>query len=288
MTNVPKVGIIVLNYNGDNCLSSCLSSLDRLTYPNKEIIVVDNGSSDDSFFSAEASFPQFTFVRNGKNEGFAKGMNIGMRLAFLHNADWCMLFNYDAEIDVQALSFLMTVAQKNPRAGLLSPVIYEKGSNHLWFGKGRIEFLRMRATHEKPSSEELASENYRSEFLTGCSLLVKKELALAIGLFDEQFFLYYEDADYSLRSTQAGFENCVVPQARVWHSEESKTSPQKTYFLVYSGLLFFKKHTPFLLQPYMALYVTIRRVKNFLDRVFGRGNTAEEVHRAYKQFFYEH
>lgn len=288
MTNVPRVGIIVLNYNGDKCLPSCLASLDQLAYSNKEIIVVDNGSSDDSFSRAGKSFPQFTFVRNGKNEGFAKGMNIGMRLAFLHNADWCLLFNYDAEIDMQALSSLMVVAEKHPRAGLLSPMIYEKGSNHLWFGKGRIKFLRMRAIHEEPSSEDLAAESYRSEFLTGCALLIKKEVTIAIGLLDERFFLYYEDADYSLRATEAGFENLVVPRARVWHSEESKINPKKTYFLVYSGLLFFKKHTPLLLRPYMALYVTIRRVKNSLDRVFWRESTVEEVHLAYEQFFYEH
>src|SRR5665647_17768 len=230
MMSTPRVGIIVLNYNGDMCLSSCLASLDQLAYPNKEIIVVDNGSSDDSFSRAEASFPQFTFVRNGKNEGFAKGMNIGMRLAFLHNADWCLLFNYDAEIDTQALSSLMVVAQKYPHAGLLSPMIYEKGSDRLWFGKGRIQFLRMRATHEAPSPEELVSESYRSEFLTGCALLIKKEVALTIGLLDERFFLYYEDADYSLQETEAGFENLVVPRARVWHSEESKANPRKTYF----------------------------------------------------------
>lgn len=288
MTNVPKVGIVVLNYNGADCLTACLSSLDRLEYDDKEIIVVDNGSSDDSFSQAEALFPHFTFIRNGKNEGFAKGMNIGMRRAFLHGARWCLLFNYDAEIDVQALSFLRVAAQKHPRAGLLSPAIYKKGSDLLWFGKGRIEFLRMRAIHREPSRKELASESYQSGFLSGCALFIKKELVHAIGFLDERFFLYYEDADYSLRATQAGFDCLVVPQARVWHSEESNNNPKKTYFLVYSGLLFFQKHTPFLLRPYMVLYATIRRAKNFIDRIFWRSRAVEEVHRAYEKFFYEH
>lgn len=282
------MSIIVLNYNGDDCLLPCLYSLDQLEYTNKEIIVVDNGSTDNSFSFAQQHFPRCTFVQNEKNEGFAKGMNSGMEQAFHNGADFCLLFNYDAEIDPRALTLLISVAKKNPRAGLLSPVIYEKENKHIWFAKGRIDFFRMRAVHERVLQEKFAQESYRSEFLTGCALLIKKELVEKIGFLDEQFFLYYEDADYSLRATKAGFECLVVPQATVFHSEKSSTNPKKTYFLVYSGLLFFKKHTPPVLRPYMAIYGTIRRVKNWADRLFWEKGSAKEVYLAYKDFFHGH
>ncbi|MFZ2187268.1 MAG: glycosyltransferase family 2 protein [Candidatus Moraniibacteriota bacterium] len=288
MSQDQKVGIIVLNYNGKACLSACLRSLDQLVYANQEVIVVDNGSTDGSFLRAERHFPRFVFVRNGKNEGFAKGMNVGMRLALARGAQWCLLFNYDAEIAPQALSSLIAAARRHPRAGLLSPVIYKKGSEQIWFAQGRVEFLRMRATHRGLPRAAFASDAYRSEFLTGCALLIKKNLIDTIGFLDERFFLYYEDADYSLRAARAGFDCLVVPQAMVWHSEASRKNPSKTYHLVYSGLLFFEKHTPPLLRPYMALYGTIRRVKNALDRILGRGGAAEEVHRAYEHFSHEH
>lgn len=287
MLSSPRVAVIVLNYNGKECLPRCLNSLAQLEYPNKEIIVVDNHSLDDSLSVAEKTFPQCTFVRNVKNEGFAKGMNIGIRLALAHGAEWCWLINHDAEADPAALSRLIAVAQKYPQAGLLSPVIYETVSRRLWFAKGKIDFIRMRALHTQPAKEELARESYGSEFLTGCALLVKKELIDTIGFLDERFFLYYEDADYSLRAASAGFACLVVPGARIWHSEESKTHPEKIYFLVYSGLLFFEKHASILRRPYLWAYVTIRRVKNRLDLAFRKTPAAGEARRAYQHFFHE-
>jgi len=287
MATSPKVGIIVLNYNGRNCLPACLESLGRLEYPEKEIIIVDNHSSDESLLTAEKTFPQFTFVRNAKNEGFAKGMNTGIRLALTHGAEYCWLINYDTKVDPAALTRLIAVAQKYPQAGLLSPMIFETASRRLWFAEGKIDFFRMRALHTQPAKKELPCESYPSEFLTGCALLIKKELIETIGLLDERFFLYYEDADYSLRAVAAGFACLVVPGARVWHAEVSQSHPHKTYFLVHSGLLFFEKHTPFLLRPYLWAYVTIRRVKNWLDLARGKSAVALEVGRAYEHFFHE-
>lgn len=288
MKDIPKVSIIVLNYNGNDCLLSCLCSLDQLEYGNKEIVVVDNGSTDNSLFLAQKLFPNLIFICNEKNEGFSKGMNMGMKQSFLRGAAFCLLFNYDAEIDAQALKRLICVAEKNTHVGLLSPIIYNKESKKIWFAKGKIEFLRMRTIHQKVSQEEFMKESYQSEFLTGCALLVKKELVDVIGFLDEKFFLYYEDADYSLRATKAGFQCLVVPSASVYHSEKSTTNPKKTYFLVYSGLLFFEKHIPAILRPYMAIYVTMRRWKNALDRFLKKGIIAEEVGFAYKEFFHGH
>lgn len=284
MKALPKVGIIVLNYNGNDCLFSCLQSLDRLEYPEKDIIIVDNGSSDDSLANAERSFPYFTFVRNEKNKGFAEGMNAGMRLALRRGAQWCWLFNYDAVADPQSLSVLLLAAQENPRAGLLSPMIYGSDGG-IWFGKGEIDFFRMRARHTSPSPEERMLKTYPSQFLTGCALLIKKELIDTIGSLDEDFFLYYEDADYCLRASRAGFSCLVVPGARVIHGEVSRSRPEKIYFLVSSGLLFFEKWAPLLARPYLTAYVTMRRIKNFLDRILRNSLSAQEAHRAYRDHY---
>ena len=287
MASAQKVGIIVLNYNGGRRLLSCLYSLKQLDYPNKEIIVVDNGSGDDSLSPAENQFPHLTFIKNGKNEGFAKGMNIGMRLALERGAQWCWIFNNDAEADPAALSLLISIAEEHPQAGLLSPVIYETESGDIWFAKGTIEYSRMRVLHTSPVKRELLSTAYPSEFLTGCALLIKKELIETVGFLDERFFLYYEDADYSLRALAAGFLCLVVPEARVSHSEESRSNPTKTYFLVRSGLFFFEKHASFLLRPYFQAYVTMRRVKNSIDRLYKKDGPALEAYRAYQDYFHE-
>jgi GT2 family glycosyltransferase len=285
MRALPRVGIIVLNYNGKCCLLPCLQSLDQLEYQNKEIIVVDNNSTDGSLEDAKKEFPHFTFVRNQKNEGFAKGMNIGIKETLSRGAKWSWLFNYDAMAHPQALSKLISVAQENSKAGLLSPIIYEVNSDNMWFAKGKIDFLRMRTCHIKPTKRELSSKTYRSEFLTGCALLIKKELIEKIGFLDENFFLYYEDADYSLRAAQAGFDCLVVPEAKVSHDEKSQLNSKKIYYLVYSGLLFFNKWMPFYLRPYLVVYVTMRKIKNFWDRLYKKDAIAQEVHRAYGDYF---
>lgn len=288
MPSSPRVAIIVLNYNGKDCLPACLESLSLLEYSNKEIIVVDNASSDDSFLVAEKKFPECTFVRNEKNEGFAKGMNSGIRLALSHGVAWCWLINYDAVVQPQTLTNLMAVAEKYPKTGLLSPQILEKESKKIWFAKGELDFFRMRAVHSTPTKKDFSSDAYRSEFLTGCALLIKRELIEAIGFLDERFFLYYEDVDYSLRATQAGFSCLVVPKALAWHSEASRMRSEKVYFLVYSGLLFFKKHASFLMRQYLFVYVTMRRVKNWFDRTYRRNGADLEVYRAYQHFFHGH
>jgi len=284
----PKVVIIVLNYNGEDCLLSCLRSLENSAYINKEVIVIDNGSSDNSFVQAKRVFPQFIFIENKKNEGFSRGMNIGLKEALLREAEYCLLFNYDAEIDIQALSILVSIGNKYPSAGLLSPTIYQDRNKNIWFEKGKVLFSRMRAVHIQASLNEKQREAYESDFLTGCSLFIKRELIEKIGFLDEKFFLYYEDVDYSFRARKAGFDLLVVPEAKVYHSEQSKQNPLKTYFLVLSGLLFFQKHTPLFIRPYMAIYVTMRRVKNSIERRFFPTNTSQEVSRAYKDFFHEH
>lgn len=292
MPSFPKVAIIVLNHNGQDCLTDCLTSLAASAYPNKEILVVDNGSTDVSLEEARQQFPHFIYLLNESNLGFAAGMNVGIREALKRGADWCLLFNYDATIDERALSILIEQSRAHSEAGLLCPLILKADSDTVWFGKGRINFFRMRTEHLLPSKKDLSQTAYPSEFLTGCALLIRRSVLETVGLLDENFFLYYEDADFCLRTRISGFETLVVPSARVWHREKSQSNPQKLYYLVLSGLLFFHKHTPSYFRPYFALYVTIRRIKNYIDTLLGREN-ADLVRQAYedgtkKPFLFSH
>lgn len=282
--HVPLVGIVVLNYNGKDCLPQCLLSLQNIDYQRFFIVVVDNDSKDGSFEAAEAKFPHCSFLRLAKNMGFAAGMNAGITYALGKGADWVWVFNNDARAEKQSLKELIRVAETVPRAGLLSPwIMNEDGSR--WFAKARIEWLRMRVHHQEPSLKELAQAFYSSECLTGCALLLSKKLINQVGMFDERFFLYYEDADLTVRAKEQGFLALVVPAARVHHSEQSEKNPQKLYFLVLSGLIFFRKHTFGWHRPYLAIYGTMRKIKNYFDIMRGRDN-APIVRRAYSDFYH--
>lgn len=286
-SQIPKVGIVVLNFNGLDCLSGCLRSLGSLQYKNFSVIVVDNASTDGSLEKAQGDFPDYSYCPQKENRGFAGGMNVGIEKAIADGAEWVWLLNNDAEAEDTSLVELMKVATgETPRVvGALSPIIQEKDSNKIWFAKGKIDFFRMRVIHEEPETEDLKKSSYESEFLTGCALLISRNAIEKIGKFDENFFLYYEDADYCQRLKEAGFNLLVVPSARVFHAERSNYNPTKVYYLVLSGLLFFKKHADSLEQIYFAMYVTIRRIKNSIDIWRGR-DEARNVRRAYDDFYH--
>ncbi len=283
-TVLPKVGIVVLNYNGSSCLTACLSALRAQDYTNSFVLVVDNHSEDDSFIRAKEQFPEYAYVENERNLGFAAGMNRGMREALALGADSVWLLNNDAEVAGDCLSRLVKVGQET-ECGLLSPVILDEHARP-WFEKGALSYLRMRATHVAPRAGERSATAYESEYLTGCAFLMTREVIETIGDLDERFFLYYEDADYSLRAKKAGFRLLVVPGATVEHRELSRLSDAKLYYLVLSGLHFFHKHASWWQRVYLGAYVTIRKAKNSLDILLGRKGS-RSVRRAYYQFSHD-
>lgn len=282
----PLVGIVVLNFNGEDGLIPCLHSLHALDYQNFFVVVVDNASQDRSFEQAKERFPQDVFIAHETNRGFAGGMNTGMKLAFERGAEFVWLFNNDALATPQALTVLIAQAQAFPHLGLLSPLILESHTHDPWFAKGKINAFRMRAVHQTPSLEESTRAWYESEFVTGCALLIRRSVFETVGSLDERFFLYYEDADYSVRAREGGFQVGVVPRAKVYHAEQSRVNPEKLYHLVLSGLLFFEKQASFWQKPYFFIYGTIRRIKNIFDRMRGRAG-ARAVYRAYQEFYHD-
>jgi GT2 family glycosyltransferase len=284
MKENPLVAIIVLNYNGKECLPLALRSLEMLTYEPKRIIVVDNGSKDDSFDRAKKDFPEGVFLRNVANVGFAAGMNVGIREAFRLNAKYVWLFNNDASTDASALTEMVLFCESRMNVGAVSPVITDVRGNE-WFGGGSISYGRMRASHVPRHTVSLGSDNpSRSEYLSGCALFLPSAVLQKVGLLDERYFLYYEDVDLSVRIRKSGKELFVIPRARVAHAEQSEANnPEKLYHLVYSGLLFFHEQTPKYLRPMVWIYERLRRWKNIVDVWCDREN-ARSVARAYREY----
>lgn len=282
-----KVGIVVLNFNGEKCLLPCLESLSALEYSEKFVVVVDNHSEDGSIEMARERFKEHRYILNSENQGFSRGMNLGIRAALKEGAEWVWIFNNDALAAPDSLNLLLAAAAHRERVGMLSPLIIDKETNEVWFAEGKINFFRMRTEHVLPRPSLFSQEAYPSEFLTGCALLINKRVFESVGFLDEDFFLYYEDADLSSRVWSAGFQCLVVPGAKVFHRENSRLNPRKVYFLVYSGLLFFHKHSGFFMKPYLWAYATIRRAKNIIDSLFQK-KEAQHVRQAMIDFYHDH
>lgn len=282
MNKFPKIFIIVLNYNGKDVIKNCLTSVFKIDYPDFEVVVVDNNSTDESFELAKAGFSKASFIKNEENLGYAAGNNMGIRFALERMADYVLLLNNDTEVEKDFLARLVNVAEKDKKIGIASPVIFNGYNRQIWFSGGRINWLKMKSTHERKAA---AMDSYETEFATGCAMLVRAAVFEEIGLLDEDFFLYWEDADFSWRARRAGFKNVVVSGSWVYHLEKSEGNlKQKTYWLVISGLIFFQKNTPLLLRPWVKVYTMLRKLKNKFDLKFKRNELAEVVEKAYKDY----
>ncbi len=285
MSTSPRVEIVaalLVNYESGPDLLAALESLAALGRAPDVYIVVDNASQDNSLALACRCFlGKMAVIRNPANVGFATAVNQGLRSARKFCATHVWLFNPDARAREGALSALLRVAHEAPLA-LLSPLIVD-ATGKTWFSGGTIAWWRMRAVHQE--CPVLRGRVQSHQFLTGCALFLPLPLIERLGDFDERFFLYYEDTDYSVRAREAGFNLLVVTEAVVEHREVSRFNPQKTYFLVFSGLLFFWKHARGWRRPFFQIYVTIRRLKNWFDCLLWGGKEAMSVRQAYGDFF---
>ncbi|MFA7209299.1 MAG: glycosyltransferase family 2 protein [Parcubacteria group bacterium] len=282
MESWPKVSIIILDYNGGELLKNCLESVQGVDYPDFSVIVVDNGSQDGSLRMVQETFPDVSVLKNGSNLGFSGGNNVGIRYALERGADYVLLLNQDTEVEPDFLKKLMVAARENPSAGILSPLIFWKKTDKVWFSGGRIDWLAMKTHHEKKRRQ---GAPYKSGFVTACSMFVKKDVFEKIGLLDDKFFLYWEDADFSYRAKKAGFAMLVVPESVIYHFEVSKAPKgMKLYWLVFSGLRFFKKNTPFWAKGWIALYYGLRKIKNRMDMALRPDEDARAVQKAYYDF----
>jgi GT2 family glycosyltransferase len=278
----PKIFVIVLNFNGAKTLPGCLASVFQSDYPNFETVVVDNNSQDGSFEKARLAYSKAHFIKNSANIGFAKGNNVGIRFALEKFADHIFVLNNDAIIENDTLSLLAKEAAKNPAAGILSPIITTADGEAVWFAGGLVDWLSMKNTH---ITKPLAAISYKTDYVSGCAMLIKKDVFKKIGLFDERYFLYYEDADFSLRASKAGFDLLIVPSVSVRHLEQSNANNKsKIYWLVLSGLLFFDTHTSWLQKFWTKPYLMARKIKNLYDLVFSPSDVSRDIRKAYRDY----
>jgi len=251
----PKLFIIVLNYNGRDTLKKCLESIYLSDYENKEVVVVDNASTDGSFDEMRRHFQKFHFIKNNQNIGFAAGNNVAIKWSLEKMADYVLLLNNDAYLEKNTLSILIRETEKNKKPGIFCPLIYNGYTNKIWFSGGKIDWLKMRAIHQAG----------KTDFISGCAMLIHKDVFKKIGLLDEKFFLYYEDADFSFRARKAGFDLKIIPEAKVYHYEKSSENIGKIYYLVLSAIIFFRKDSNFFQRIYIEIYLLMRKIKNHFD-----------------------
>lgn len=236
------VYVIVLNWNGWKDTIECLSSLRHSDYPNYEIVVVDNNSEDDSVVRIREAHPQVPIIQAEDNLGFAGGNNLGIRYALSKGAEFVWLLNNDTKVMKNTLSSMVELAMRNPDVGVVGSAIYEMDPpNKLQaWGGGRVDMFLGRARKCRKGSNP--------DYITGASMLIRRQLLEEVGLLDERFFMYWEDTDFCFRARKRGWKIAVEPSSVVFHKESASIGKKSdTLFSLYteSSLYFFDKHSPY-------------------------------------------
>jgi GT2 family glycosyltransferase len=234
-------------------MGECLRSLAAADYSALEVIVVHNGPLFDGLReAAKAACPKVSeVVFTGANLGYAAGNNLGIREALARGAVYVLLLNDDTLVGPDLLSSLVGCAETKKEGGAFGPtILVAHQPTVVWFAGA--EFNAERCVMQTPGvgqpPPDPEGEPRLSAYLTGCCVLIRRAVLEQVGLLDERFFLYWEDADWGLRAAAAGFKSFHVPAGRIWHrvsvSMGGPESPLKAYHRIRSHLLFAQLHTP--------------------------------------------
>jgi GT2 family glycosyltransferase len=242
----PKVSIIVLNWNTLDYTLNCIKSLKKLNYKNFDIVVVDNGSKDNSV-KVLRNVKGIKLIENKKNLGFAEGNNVGARYALEKGADYIFLLNNDTIVDKNLVKELVKVAESDPKIGIVGPKIYYINSKNLWFAGGKFNLFIGDARHIGANKIDKGQFNVikKVDYTSGCAFLIKKRVIDEIGLIDPYYFIYYEETDWCARAKARGYKILYVPKAKLWHKVSASTKASSPFMIrlnIRNRLVFMKKN----------------------------------------------
>lgn len=270
----PLISVITINYNGLVHTLGMLASFQKVTYPNYEIIVVDNASKENPDSLLE-QFPDTVLVKNPINEGFAGGNNRGMEVA---KGEYFFLINNDTEVDPEILDALLDRARSDVKIGLVCPKIlyHEKPSIIQYAGFTAINPITGRGSgkgyQEKDEGQHQQAEP--TQLAHGAAMFLPKRVVEEIGMMAELYFLYYEEMDYCERIKKAGYKIWYEPKSYILHKESmsvGKNSLLKTYYMSRNRWVFLRRNVDWPLFFFTLLYyVFIALPKNTLSLAYHR------------------
>jgi GT2 family glycosyltransferase len=266
----PHVFCIIVNWNGWADTLKCLESFNANLYDNVSLLLVDNGSTNESVSRIRSAFPHLEIIESKTNLGFGSGNNLGIRQALQRGASYVWLLNNDTIVKPDTLTELVRVAEADSTLGAVGSVLHYLhapdeiqawGGGHvnLWTGTSRH-------FHGPVPPEQI-------DFITAASILLPAHVLLQVGLFDERYFMYWEDTDLSFRIRQAGWKLAVAESSFLLHKEGASSgakSPAFDYYITVNGLRFLKQFAPVpLISSFMIIFP--RALKRFMFGEWRRG-----------------
>ena len=261
-----KVAIVILNYKHAKLSFKLINQFKKINTKGIfcHIFLVDNSSPDNSYhlFSKKlSSDPQVSLFQTQQNSGYAGGVNFGLKKAIYKRFDYALVINNDVKLEKNFLKNLLKSFSKNPKLAIAGPKIYfAKGHEYhkkrykkshlgkvIWSAGGTIDWQNIYGFNrgiDEIDREQYNKVNTNVDFISGCCLLLDLKIIKKVGLFDERYFMYLEDADLCHRVKQAGFSIAYIPSSVIWHYNATSSQAGgdlQQYFLSRNRLLFAKK-----------------------------------------------
>ena len=200
-----RIGVVILNWKRPQDTLACLVSLGRIETTALDIVVVNNGPRDGLAQTIQDRFPSVTVIENERNLGFAGGCNVGMRRLLARGVDFVLLHNDDAEVAPDTIQRLVDYANAQTTIGMIGPTIYYAHDRTIvWSAGGKIGRFGQPShpNADEPLPDDLP-ELRDVDYMTGCILLVKRAVIERVGLLDERFFAYFEEAEWCARARRS-------------------------------------------------------------------------------------
>lgn len=272
----PFVGAIILSHNGVELTLECLDSLYRQDYPLLDVIIVDNDSQDNTVEAVRERAPQAQVIETHANLGYASGNNLGIQAALERGMDLCFLVNNDTRLFPSCVSDLVKVFENHPSAGVAGPMVHTWDDAGVISSAGGVIDWRY-ATAINAGAGEVDHAQYPArevDFINGCGIMASREAIQKAGMLDPNYFMYWEETDWSRRIYKSGFKVLFEPKARMQHKatlRDDELSPTTIYYLTRNRLLFFYRHTKYPLKAltlYSALHGAMSGIR--IHRQAGR------------------
>jgi GT2 family glycosyltransferase len=274
LTVNPLISIVSLNWNTTEVTRDFLASIrDHNTYSNIEVIVVDNASNEDPTEAFLAIYPTATVIRNAANFGFSAGNNVGIKAA---RGEFIFLVNNDTEFTPGLLEGLLRIFDQFPDAGMASPKF------HYYFAKGTIEYAGYAAVNpftgrnSMIGCREMDKGQYdkvgQTHYVHGGAMMVPRKVVEEVGKMPEEFFLYYEEFDWSEQIKRKGYKIYYQPGSLIYHKESmtaGKSSPLKTFYLTRNRILFMRRNMSVPAQlVFLSYFILLTIPKNTMSYLF--------------------
>lgn len=259
----PLISVITVNYNQSSVTCELLQSLQKISYPNMEIIVVDNASPNDTPDRIKELYPGIILIKSKENLGFAGGNNLGIRVA---KGKYLFFLNNDTEVPAHIMEPMVELLENRPEIGAVSPKIkyFQEPGLVQYAGFTRMNpwTIRNKAVGyrqpDSPEFDQLTSTNS----VHGAAMMIPRRVIDEVGLMPEIFFLYYEEHDWAEMIKRAGYKIYYQPASFILHKESistGKNSPLITYYLTRNRLLFARRNfrgLPFLFSLFFQTFIS--------------------------------